>query len=538
MKKYILLTLVLFVITLNSCMDNFLDRNPYGALDEKTFFTKKEHADLGAIACYATLQKMNRHWADAQLELGMTGDFSSNGFKDAQAYYTASFNPNDNNIVRGIWERGYQGIAICNNNLNKIQQMKNDIIDDNTKNIHLAEIRFIRAFWYFRLIRFYGDVPLHSSLVNDPKDETQVMLPLTSKEEIISSIILPDLEFATQYLPQFWDAKYHNRATKGAAYATLTELYVHMKEYDKAINSGLKVEKLGYSMLENPGHVLRVDNEGSSEIIFSIGYGTGYETYREYYYGTKEDLGGELGRIMRGDTYSGDYFYASKDLVDFYQSIDGKSISESPYYNAAEAWKNREPRFDGTFFTTMDKITTTKGVTMNWKQEWLVNDVTGYDLQKRGVYYGESKWNRRVDNILIRLPRVYLLLAEAYAFKSTPDYAKASEYVNKTRKRARDFALANPDKYIPNGMKNSEVLPDFNITSREDAIIAINYENRVEFFTEDCYRYFDLKRWETLKEEWARVGDFTWQDKFYNLPIPAAEVENNDNISQNPAWGN
>ncbi|MDD3900881.1 MAG: RagB/SusD family nutrient uptake outer membrane protein [Dysgonamonadaceae bacterium] len=539
MKKKFIYILGLLTLFMSSCMDNFLDRNPYGDLDEKTFFTKKEHADLAAIACYSTLQKMNGHWADAQLELGMTGDFSSAGFKDAQAYYTASFNPNDANVVNGIWKKGYEGIAICNNNIYGLEQMRSDIIDDATKNKHLAEMKFIRAFWYFRLIRFYGDIPLRSSLVTDPSNKEQVMLPLTSKEKIISDIILPDLVFASQNLPVSWDAAYHNRATKGAAYATLTELYVYIKDYDKAIASGLEVEKSGYKMIDNPGYVLRVDYEGSSEIIFSIGYGTGNETYREFYYGTTEDLGGSSGRIMRGDTYSGDYFYASRDFIDFFQTIDGKSINDnSPYFNKSEEWKYRDPRFDGTFFTTMDEITTTSGVKMNWKSEWLINDETGFDIQKRGVYYGDNTWNRRMDNTLIRLPRVYLLMAEAYAFKSSPEYGKANEYLNKTRTRAREFALNNRDKYIPSGISDSEVLPSWNVSTKEQAMTALNYENRVEFFTEDCYRYFDLKRWGTLSEEWSRVGGFTWNDKFIDLPIPSNEVSNNDNISQKQSWGN
>ncbi|MDD4778667.1 MAG: RagB/SusD family nutrient uptake outer membrane protein [Fermentimonas sp.] len=539
MKKFSLYITIILAIALSGCMESFLERNPYGSLDENTFFTKKEHADLAAAACYSTLQKMNAHWADAQLELGMTGDFSPSGFKDAQAYYTASFNPNDANVVNGIWRRGYEGIAICNNNIIRVEQMGADIIDDEVKNRHLAEMRFIRAFWYFRLVRFYGDIPLRSALVSDPKSEDQVMLPLTAKEEIISEMILPDLQFAVNNLPVSWETTLHNRATKGAALATLTELYVYIKDYAKAIESGLEVEKLGYSMIENPGDVLRVDYEGSSEIIFSIGYGNGLETYREYYYGTIEDLGGGQGRIMRGDTYSGDYFYPSEELVNFYQTIDGKSIDEnSPYFDTANEWKYRDPRFDATFFTEMDVLTTTSGVTLNWNPEWLVNDVTGYDIQKRGVYYGDNNWNRQIDNTLIRLPRVYLLLAEAYGLQSSPNYAKANEYLDKTRARARSFALANPDSYLPEGISENEVLPPFNVSSKEELMEALNYENRVEFFTEDCYRYYDLKRWGKLSEEWPRVGGFAWNEKFYDLPIPSNEVNNNNNISQNPAWGN
>lgn len=538
--KTIIITTSLLVssLLLTGCMENFLDRNPYGELDENTYFTQSEHANLSAVAAYSTLRKQNLHWADAQLELAMTGDFSSGGFKDAQSYYTASFNPNDGNLVKGIWQRAYEGISLCNNNIERIEGMPKEVIQDKERNLYLSELRFIRAYWYFRLIRFYGDVPLKSSVVTDPKSSEQVMLPLTPKAEIISKMIVPDLEFALKYLPTSWDKSETMRATKGAALALMTELYVTTKEYDKAIQYGEQINNLGYKMIENPGDVLRVDYENSSEIIFSVGYTGGMETYREFYYGTIEVLEGDLGRIMRGDTYSGDYFYASEDLINFYQSIDGKPITESPYYDESVPWKYRDPRFDTTFFTPMDEITTTSNKTLQWKEEWLVNDVTGYDIQKRGVYYGENSWNKRVNFTIIRLPRVYLLLAEAYALKANPDFNKVNYYLNKSRTRAREYALANPKKYLPEGMSANDVLPNYKVKSSTEAMAAINYESRVEFFTEDCIRYYDLKRWGKLGEEWSKVGQFTWSNHLLDLPYPNAELSSNNNIKQKAGWGN
>lgn len=523
-----------------SCMDNFLERNPYGALDETTFFTEEEHANLGAMACYAKLQRSNDHWAYAQLELGMTGDLSSSGFKDAQQFYGATFNPNESNIVRGIWHRCYEGIAVCNLNLAGISGMSDQIISAAKRDKYLAEIRFIRAFWYFRLIQFYGDVPMHSVSVDDPTDAPQVQLAATPKEEILKNMIIPDLDFATKKLPDSWDEKYLHRVTKGTAFAYLSEVYLYMKDYENALKAGLEVEKYGYELLDDPGRVLRVDEEDSKEIIFSVAIADGINQYRrELYFGSKEDLGGDLGQLMRGDTYSGDYFYPSKDFIDFFQVIDGKSITEkSPYYDPQKAWKYRDPRFDATFFTEMDVITTTKGKVMNWQSEWLVNKPTGYDIQKRGVWYGEDSWSQRVDIHFMRLPRVYLHIAEAYALKAQPDYEKCNKYVEKVRSRARRFALTNKDKYVPKGMKDSQVLPPFTINSKESAMAAINYESRVEFFTEDCIRYFDLKRWGMLAEEWSRVGGFTWDDKFFDLPYPAAELSANPQLKQHPGWGN
>ena len=186
----------------------------------------------------------------------------------------------------------------------------------------------------------------------------------------------------------------------------------------------------------------------------------------------------------------------------------------------------------------MDEVTTTKNVTMNWKQEWLVNKQTGFDIQKRGVYYGEDTWNMRADMHMMRLPRVYLHMAEAYALKNNPDYEKCSQYVEKVRNRARQFALAHKDKYVPAGLTDDKVLPPFVINSVETAMKAIDYESRVEFFTEDCIRYYDLKRWGTLKDVWpVKIGG-VWSDKLYDLPYPSSELSSNHKLQQHEGWGN
>lgn len=539
MKKNIIVACLISAFTLTGCMDNFLERNPFGSIDETTFFTEEEHANLAAIACYANLQRLNGHWGEAQLELGMTGDFSSAGFKDAQPFYGGTFNPNESNLVLGIWKRGYAGIAVCNKNIEGVTAMDDKLITTEKRNQYLAEMKFIRAFWYFRLIQFYGDIPLRSASVDDPTNPNQVELAATPKEQILSNIIIPDFEFASQNLPDQWDDAYAHRATKGAAYAYLCEAYLYIKQYEKAILAGQSVEKFNYELLADPGRVLHIEEENSKELIFSVGIAEGISGFeRELYFGTIEDLGTELGRVMRGDSYSGDYFYPSKEMVDFYQTIDGKLVNEgSAYFDASAPWKNRDPRFDTTFFTEMDDIVTTKGKEVKWSNDWLVNDATGFDIQKRGVWYGEENWNTRADIHLMRLPRVYLHMAEAYALQTQPNFTKCAEYIEKVRSRARQYAYDNRDKYIPSGLEDIDVLPPFSITSIESAMEAINYESRVEFFAEDCIRYFDLKRWGKLDEEWSRVGEFTWEDKLFDLPFPASELSSNSQLTQHDGWG-
>lgn len=539
MKNSIILIGVISSLFLMGCQDDFLERDPFGTIDENTFFTKKEHADYAALASYSKLLYQNGHWAQAQLELGMTGDFSAGGFKDAQRYYVGAFDPNDINVVQGIWKTAYSGIAVCNQNIEKVSQMPKEIIEAELKNTYLAEMRFIRAFWYFRLIQFYGDVPMITKAIVDPTDKSQVEVPVSSKSEIIEKLILPDLIFATENLPyrEDWSENNQKRADKGAAFGYLMEVSMYTENWENAISAGQEIEKMDYSLMENPGNVYRVDFEDTKETIFSAAFGPGMESYREFYYGTIESLG-ELGRIMRGDTYSGDYFYPSNDFVDFFETIDGKKLTDnSPYFDNSIPWKNRDPRFDATFFTPMDTIVTTNGVQVTWDPKWLVNTVTGYDIQKRGVWYGENTWNKRTDIHFLRLPKIYLNMAEAYA--RLGNFGMSEIYIEKVRDRARRFALKNPERYIPGTMSPEEVLPKKTVNSLEEALEAINYESRVEFFTEYGIRYFDLKRWGKLSQEWSKVGDFTWDDKLFNLPIPNSELNNNSNIKQNHQnWGN
>ena len=69
------------------------------------------------------------------------------------------------------------------------------------------------------------------------------------------------------------------------------------------------------------------------------------------------------------------------------------------------------------------------------------------------------------------------------------------------------------------------------------AMAAIDYESRVEFFTEDCIRYYDLKRWGTLKDVWPVTLGGTWEDRLFDLPYPASELSANHALTQHSGWG-
>lgn len=118
-------------------------------------------------------------------------------------------------------------------------------------------------------------------------------------------------------MPDKWDEAYTHRATKGTAFAYLSEAYLIMKDYENALKAGLEVENsiMNYWMIQVEFFTLKKRIQRNH---FSVGIAEGIDKYRrELYFGSKEDLGGDLGHLMRGDTYSADYFYPSKEFVDF-----------------------------------------------------------------------------------------------------------------------------------------------------------------------------------------------------------------------------
>jgi hypothetical protein len=161
----------------------------------------------------------------------------------------------------------YTGIT----RVNYIMENK-DNIDFPEKQHILAEARFLRAYYYFELVKFFGDIPL----IIDERlgiEEAQ-QLPRAPKADVYAQIE-EDLTFAISILNPVATQK--GRATKGAAQALLGKAYLYQNKYSEAASILDEIRNSGlYSLISNYGDLFSVSNENNSETVFDVQY-TGLE---------------------------------------------------------------------------------------------------------------------------------------------------------------------------------------------------------------------------------------------------------------------
>ncbi len=531
MKKYIIGALVGMGM-LSSCSD-FLDREPFGKLSENSFYQNLQHATYAANSCYTPLANLNGFWATGVLMFGnMCSDDASQNSSINSAYTRGAFDPGDYYMVTGTFEYAYKGIARCNVGIEKVSQMTDDQIDPEDKKAIIGEMKFIRGFWYYHLIRLFGDVPVILKPVV-LSDETTLLPARTPVDQIIKDVIIPDLTFAAENLPETRSGVDVSRATKGAAHAFLTAVHMLSKNYAAAITEGEKVVALAnkgvYELLPDLESIYREENEFNKENIFEVSFSKDKINWASHYFGTP------YGGFCRGQHYI-THIHPSADLRDSFSLIDGNSIKEDPnkLYNKDEFWKNRDPRFDITFYTPLDKTThKATGEPITFSSDMVLNKEVGVDFQKFTIWYGPEQSNIGINNILMRYANVLLYLSEAYT--QTGNLEKGAEYLNLVRTRARNYALAHPDKYNQAGLSAEKVLPNVTFNNAEEGMKFIRSERRAEFAGEN-YRGYDLRRWGIEESTWAKVQGFSWDTKMSLLPIPSSEMNVNPNLTQNPGY--
>ena len=267
---------ILLILSTNSCTN--LDEEVYDLLTEEKFFKNFTDEDLvGAIG--TIYSDMRNLYAGNEIHTDgcwlYTGEESSDLWitpKRGGAWYDGGiyFRLNqhawtvDDQHFLGNWRNFYSGINSCNRLL---FQFENQEFENKEKII--AEIKIARAFWYYHLIDFFGNVPLVTDY-----DVPEGYLPETSPRNEIFDFIVQELESNIQFLPETGYARWNKYAAKHllARVYLNSEVWVGTPQWDKVISLCDEIMSLSgnYRLDIDYSTPFTTENEDSRELVMAM----------------------------------------------------------------------------------------------------------------------------------------------------------------------------------------------------------------------------------------------------------------------------
>jgi len=490
MKKIFLYTAVaaLALATCNSCD---LDREPETSLTDTGFW--KSETDLrGACNYFYSLMS------------GQFGGFSHD-------YRADELRGNsDNSISTGNWTipnsadewtTSYKVIAAANNIIEKAPQA--DVSED-VLNKYLAEARFFRGYYYFFLVKKYGDVPMLLRTAKSTDDEI-LNSPRTPREEVLAQVY-EDLKFAAANLPDIDKATW-GKASRSAALGMLVRVGLYAGTYAKYHATGadakshLKVAiDAAETMMSDNKHALYSDYQ--KLFLFE---GEGRQNKENVF--VKEYGPNGSGTTVHGNARQIENSAAlTRKMIDMYLYTDGLprektslKIQQETCFN--DVFENRDPRLGLTCYKCGEEAY--KGALLPFFEGH-----AGYYL-KKGFLLSEWSTNSKetIDKAIIRWAEVLISYAEAlYEYNGSITDAQLNKTVNALRQRVGFDAQLTNSFVSANGL---------------DMLTEIRRERTIEFIDENM-RYDDLIRWKTAEKE---LPDYILGARLSVLDTSAGTVE-------------
>ncbi|RZK94275.1 MAG: RagB/SusD family nutrient uptake outer membrane protein, partial [Hymenobacter sp.] len=171
-----------------------------------------------------------------------------------------------NSNINNVWNGHFQAIARANQALDKIPLSP---ADATTKNRQLGEVRFLRGYFYFNLVRYFGGVPLLNG-VPAAADANNPALQTRASAADTYTFLINDLQFAIDNLPDK-GATDVGRATKSAAQAMLAKVYLYQRNYQRAYDLSQAVITGGkYQLYPTYADIWRTVGNNNSESVFEV----------------------------------------------------------------------------------------------------------------------------------------------------------------------------------------------------------------------------------------------------------------------------
>lgn len=521
---------------LSGCND--LEQPPTNQYTDANFWTP-ERAEYMVNTAYSQMYDAGKMWRDELLSDNLCqtrGQDDMFAIRKGQALKTTG-------IFRSEWQTLYSGIKTCHVFLDNVEGQ--DIEAGKKENLK-AQVRFIRAWLYFRLTNFYGDVPFFTKDIT--LDEANV-ISRTPRAEVIAFIhkeleeIIPLLQTNADAVP--------GTITQGAAAALNARVYLYDGEWEnvEAVCRDIMDGEYGtYKLFPSYHGLFQVENEYNEEIILERGYLENISTWAE----DQQDM-----YVFSIGSRTPDVL-PIQSLVDSYITLDGYTIAEDPNYDPENPYVNRDPRMDATVVYDgyewdkhaagwyyeedypLERVVFEGGFYQKLNPDAVATDShsetsngycrTGYGVRKYFAPQGVRDWNSGKNMIMLRYGDVLLMYAEAMERQTKLDETVWNETIGALRARA--------------GFTAAKAL-DFPGATADLKEIVRN-ERRSELALEGL-RYFDIMRWKEGKKYLnGKVGGAaftTWTDTYvfdesrdYLWAVPENERLLNENLGQNPNW--
>jgi hypothetical protein len=497
--QHIVITALIF--SLCSCT-KFLDEEPTGSLTPETQVTSPEIARAFANAAYAELTVLDRGAGGyggntAELMEFMAGKADGNAQTEGFRFYNLTYDA-QSFYIDTWWQALYHGIANCNLSLQKISEIE---FDETTKNNMLAEVYALRAFYYFYLVRMYGDVPKVTEVVSDLSDVRPSREPVKT---IYDEVIIPDLLKAEESSLPWNDPT--GLVSMSAVKSILAEVYLTYAGYpvqggdqyyaESAKRSKEVIDNGGFTLFDEYSDMTLPSNKNSGEFIWQVQFAAAI---------TPNDLTAKtLALYKRVSVYSDEFggLVPTRQFIESYPAGD-KRIEERQFFYT---WYPGNPAAYPEGDSRRDSVNLGGHYLYKWFDKDAVTNTARSDL----------------NYTIYRLADVMLMYAEASNRANSGPDNFAEEYVNAIRSRA-----------------GLDPVTDLSMDDFEKEVWT-------ERYLELCYEgktWFDMLRTRKVRNDVTKqfdefVGHTTvWGKTFTDnqllFPIPLREINNNPNLTQN-----
>ena len=498
---------MLIVSISTGCKKDFLDVPPQGALTVEQALVDPAAADKLVTGAYNSLYSQGTVGLKLVIAADVTSDDSDKGSTPSDAGFGGNeldvftYTPNTL-IFNDLWVEHYKGINRINQALNVLEA---GTYAEATKKRLIGEVRFLRGYFYFNLVRMFGAVPKLIRVPNASEANADEFQTRATKEAIYQ-VIVDDLLYGVTNLPEKGAAGSQvGRATKGAAQSLLSKVYLYQQKYQLAFDASLTVINSNkYSLGADYANVFREVGNNNVESIFEVQTGaantaTGGCAVNQNYSNFQGPRGAFPSQTVGGQLYNGG------DL--------GFGLN-TPTANLANAYEAGDVRRNATIIFTSNSSPTVlwDGFTIP-SQPAVTNERYNYKayhspfLETKACNGIDDKDNKPKNIRIIRFAEVLLINAEAAAQLGL----NALTPLSRVRSRA-------------------------GLTTTTATINDVLKERRVELAME-ADRFFDLVRTNRAALVMTAHGKPFVAGKHELFPIPQIQRDfSGGRISQNPNY--